>query len=180
MASTAIPFTYDYWHGVWAQGQAPDNSIYSAVLFAQYVHETGNGSSNLFKEHNNLFGMAPAQSREKFYQGTTMVAEGVKASYDDALFSLQDRIDLDAFNKINAPISVDEISVYMAEVMNAGYATDPNYVKAWVGNLNSLFPTLAVETPPSSGFFGVFGAMKWVAYAFIAFLAYKAFKAVKK
>jgi uncharacterized FlgJ-related protein len=47
------------------------NVKFPHIIYAQAKMETANFSSNLFKNHNNLFGMKPAMQRPKTYSYTT-------------------------------------------------------------------------------------------------------------
>lgn len=115
-----------------------NSKYYQLALFAQSALETGYGTSNLYREHNNLFGMAPAQIRKKFYEGTTTVPEGIKATYANPHDSIHDRVDLDKYNKIPAPQSYAEIEDYVQAVYDAGYAEDPEYVKKWLETIGDV------------------------------------------
>lgn len=154
------PYNPSTFEGVTRQSQVPNNEIYAKVLFAQMALETGNGSSNLFKNHNNLFGMRPAQSREKFYQDVhTTSGNGQFASYDAPLYSVQDRMDLDSYFNNPPPNDEGDILRYMHEVMNNGYVPKGDrkeYLELWAKIFAANFPTIplieffAPDNPPVS------------------------------
>lgn len=119
--------------------------FYTAALFAQYQLETGNGSSNLYKQHSNLFAMRPAQVREKFYQYIAPSAEGEMAGYEERIYSLQDRLDLDKYMSNPIPNDLPSTFEYMEAVVENGYATDPDYLQKWSAVIASSFPNYAPE-----------------------------------
>lgn len=133
-------------------GSLPDghnNPIYNDVLFAQMLLEssnpaTANGMSELYTEHNNLFGMKPSQKREKLWSDKVQYGSETFATYVDASGSqsLLDRVDLDIWNKTSPPQTVSEILAYMSTVLAKGYATDPNYLKKWRSVLLGVNPIL--------------------------------------
>ena len=88
--------------------------------------------------------MAPAQKRQVFYDDVVEVPEGIKASYADQLYSLQDRIDLDDYFGTVEPETEEDMVPYMEQVLKKGYATDPSYLAKWIDNLKFLFAPILV------------------------------------
>lgn len=130
--------TFDTFDGFFNQTPSAGNQAYSMVLFAQALHETGNFESNLYINHNNLFGMRPSERREKLYDNIYSSAQGEYASYPDRIRSVMDRIDLDQFNNTVPPRSYDDMTRYLEVVQSKGYATDPEYVQKVVQILDGL------------------------------------------
>lgn len=130
--------TFDQFFGIFNQSPAQGNRVYAMALYAQAVLETGNFTSRLFKDHNNMFGMNPAKVRTRFYDDVTSSSEGSKASYASPTQSMLDRVDLDFYNKVSLPTQVDEVRRYMSVVQSKGYATDASYVAKWAEVLKRL------------------------------------------
>lgn len=108
----------------------PD-SYYMRALYGQSALETGNFSSNIYLNHNNLFGMRPSQKRERFYQDIyNSPKNGKFAKYDSLAYSLLDRINLDEYNDIYKPQNDTEIEVYYLDVQKHGFAGKNNIVYA--------------------------------------------------
>lgn len=105
---------------------APDNH-YMRALYAQAGVETDNFSSNIYLNHNNLFGMRPSTKRERFYQDVyNSPKNGRFAKYDNLSYSMLDRIDLDNYNNIYKPKMDTEVEVYFLDVQKHGYAGKNN------------------------------------------------------
>lgn len=123
--------TFGQFYGLFNQTQFQGNKVYAAVLYAQAKLETGNFKSNLYLNHNNLFGMKCSSIRQKFWSDRVQ-GNGVEhAGYAELLHSLLDRVDLDDFNNLAIPDEVAEITDYMQAVRNKGYAEDPAYLTKW-------------------------------------------------
>ena len=130
--------TFDVFFGFLNQSPMAGNRIYAQVLYAQAVHETGNFTSNLYKNYNNLFGMKPSRAREKYYNSEIDLGSETFASYDMPLKSVLDRIDLDVYNNVAIPFDVEDVVPYMEVVLRKGYATDPQYLGKWVNTLRNV------------------------------------------
>ena len=145
-------------------------SYYVAILYAQAVHETGYFSSTLYKEHNNLFGMKPAQMRPQFYDSVVTLGNETFASYSSLEQSFKDRKNLDENNQpfgvqtlANNPFGSMVVLVgsaiefeqypfnYMQSVLDKGYATDPNYLQKWENIYNDVFKQMQQETKSNQG-----------------------------
>lgn len=122
------------------------------VLFAQAVHETGNFTSGVYQNGNNMFGMGKAQKRRKFWSGTAPNKEG-SAMYDSVEMSMADRLNWDVYNRI---VYVD-VSQYIDHVLGQNdnglkYATDPEYKKAWIRTINTVFDNAGMLRPYIRGY----------------------------
>lgn len=130
------PFDYyTDWQDLVQQAR-PDllvNDTYKKILYAQYVLETADGTSNLAVNHLNLFGMGIASTRDQaqFIIGSHPTFEGARARYKSAADSYADRVHLDEFNAAPIPVADFQLVNYMQFVLSAGYATDPDYFFKW-------------------------------------------------
>ena len=145
-------------------------TYYTALLYAQAVHETGYFSSTLFKEHNNLFGMKPAQMRPQFYNSVVTLGNETFASYSNLEQSFKDRKNLDENNQpygvqtlasnpfgsmvvlVGSAVEFSQYPYkYMQSVLQKGYATDPNYLQKWENIYNDVFKQMQQETQSNQG-----------------------------
>lgn len=94
------------------------NFRFPHIVFAQSLVETGNFSSMIFKENNNLFGMKEARKRAHLARGT---ARG-HAYYDNWKHSLYDYAFY--YSEYLSDINSEEDYFYY---INQRYAEDPNY-----------------------------------------------------
>jgi len=115
-----------------AINQAFQGSKYQVLvpyLIAQAKHETGNFTSNVFKQANNLFGMRIPQTRPSLRSGYFIARDGSKYSkYKTVLDSAKDmRLYLE---NQNFPVPGD-LFQYVAGLKNRGYFGDSfiNYLK---------------------------------------------------
>jgi hypothetical protein len=133
-------FNYERFKALYVIPFNSEDNFYNRVLFAQAFHETGNFTSRIFREAKNMFGMRPAQSREKFYIDTLTTSNGVFASYSGFFDSIRDRMDLDDYNDLNTDLrNKDDVLQYMMQVQAKGYAIETDYVDAWLNVYNNLF-----------------------------------------
>jgi len=179
------PLSYDNWLTIWGQCQESTNTILAKILFAQMYHETGNGSSNLYRTHNNMFGMGVSRSRGPFYNGSVAIPDGPNgearevATYETRLLSLQDRLDLDRYNGVEAPEIELDVPLYIQEVVRKGYASDPSYAQVWKRTILNLFPTMMLEgemgniTDDESPSFFKKSWVKWVLGLLAVFVAWQ-------
>lgn len=114
---------------------------YYRALYAQAWLETGGFTSNIWLTTNNMFGMRPAQKRQKFYSGIYVSSNGKFASYDDVEDSIYDRLDLDTnFGNGGADLtSKATLTPYMNDVFEDGYTHESHYVSAWRSTYDQLF-----------------------------------------
>jgi hypothetical protein len=129
------------------------------AVFSQYSLETGNGNHWLFTEHNNMFAMAPAQVRAKYYTAIVSHSEGQKASYVSPLQSLLDRLNLQEYWGIKPPVGDFDVERYMEDVWFGGgpglhFATDPKYVANWKNRHETLFGPLPEQVTAGKGIGG--------------------------
>lgn len=103
--------------------------VYAIVLFSQAIFETGRFTSNIYQQAKNMYGMRP--NSRKLYVSILNTATGEYCVYADAQTSILDRVALDAQNGIAPVNNINDIQAYMREVLDAGYATDPNYFEKW-------------------------------------------------
>lgn len=132
------------------EAQQPDN-YYARALYAQYIHETGRGTSRIFNDANNLFGMRPAQVRQMFYIDTMTTATGNYAVYEYIKDSIDDRLDLDAYNNIQVPLTNSDVPQYYADIITKGYATDPLYIQKVTNIYNQTFSNNNLNASSSDG-----------------------------
>jgi hypothetical protein len=97
------------------------------AIVRQSQLESGNYTSSLFKNANNLFGMKKPRIRKTLSnEGSYLLPEGEFATFDTLAESVLDRVLWDQYFKINIDLSVLD---YLVEVQSKGYAEDPNYIK---------------------------------------------------
>ncbi|AXH78618.1 MAG: lysozyme subfamily 2 [Circular genetic element sp.] len=128
------------------------SDIYALTLFAQAKHETGNFTSNVFKNAINSFGMRVAQKRPQNKVGTLTTAQGNYAVFSNYVDSWRDRISLDFYNKTLPPTSLEDVPRYIQEVANKGYATDPIYAQKWLNTASSVLSSVGVSPAVTSKF----------------------------
>jgi hypothetical protein len=100
-------------------------------IIAQAKHETGNFTSNLFRNHNNMFGMKVPVKRKSFRNGET---ESGFSTFESTTDSARDF--LEYLRSVNFPKNVDSFQ-YVAALKNRRYFEDTfgNYLKgvqSWV------------------------------------------------
>ena len=95
------------------------NIKYPKVVLAQAKLESGNFTSNIFKENNNMFGMKLPERRKTTAIGTNRG----HATYEDWIKSLQD-YKLWQDDMIH---KADTRKKYL-EYLGRNYAADPNYI----------------------------------------------------
>jgi hypothetical protein len=100
-------------------------AYYPEYIIAQYILESGHGTSRIAKQNNNLFGMKKAYQRN-----TCRIKErhdGVYAKYDNWQLSVLDRVlwEAHAFKNHGGVPSVKEYRDYLAR----NYAEDKQYIK---------------------------------------------------
>lgn len=147
-----VPYNTDSWIDVAGQTNLQNNPVMMALYYGQMQHETGVGTSELFIEYNNLFGMRPSVDRQKFYEDIK-VYEGdfgrsEYAIYINPLQSLRDVLDRNEYFNINPIEDAEDALSYMMAVYNSGYFTDDpkNYIKAWLYHCREGYPTMKFPT----------------------------------
>lgn len=100
-------------------------AYYPEYIIAQYILESGRGTSRIAKQNNNLFGMKKAYQRN-----TCRIKErhnGVYAKYENWQLSVLDRVlwEVHAFKHHGGVPSVKEYQDYLAR----NYAEDKQYIK---------------------------------------------------
>lgn len=147
-----VPYNSDSWIDISGQTNLQNNPTMSAIYYGQMQHETGVGTSELFLEYNNLFGMRPSIDRQQFYEGVK-VYEGdwgrsEYAIYITSLQSLRDVLDRNDYFNINPVENPEDALTFMISVYNSGYfADDPkSYIKAWLYHCREGYPTMKFPT----------------------------------
>ncbi len=105
------------------------------IVLAQTKIETGNFTSKIFKQNNNLFGMKKARTRPT----TSLGIKRGHAYYDCWESSVEDYGYYQAYQGL---ARVDSDEEYFNLLFQLGYAEDPNYiakVKALSAKLKSKF-----------------------------------------
>lgn len=142
------PYNTDSWIDVSGQTLLSANQVMSAIYFGQMQHETGKGTSELFLEYNNLFGMRPAKDRQKFYSGIKVyeIDGGTSeyAIYVTPLQSLEDVLHRNEYFDIKPIEESEDALVFMLAVYNSGYFTDKpeRYIKAWLYHCRQGYPNM--------------------------------------
>jgi flagellum-specific peptidoglycan hydrolase FlgJ len=92
---------------------------YPKVIKAQVILETGNFSSRVYKQNNNLFGMRLPKSR----MTTATSSNYGYAVYPDLISSIEDRLIYDTlyFKNLNRKQYLNKLDRI--------YAADPNYIQ---------------------------------------------------
>lgn len=112
------------------------DSVYIAVLLAQASVETDWFKSPNYMEANNMFGMRPAKKRPQNRVGIRVAGNnGEFAVFATLNESLRDRIAWDSYNNISRPQTWDDVTTYMAIVMQKGYTHESTYIQAWKDRL---------------------------------------------
>jgi hypothetical protein len=112
-------------------------SISSKLIYAQSAHETGNFTSKVFEENNNLFGMRQAKVRKNFATGTNRGHATYKNLYD----SVRDYFE----RQKNFRISSGNDAAFVDSTVSSNYAEDRKYKEKW------LAMNTSVKLPFSSG-----------------------------
>lgn len=105
-----------YWYG-YAQ-------ISTNTIFAQAAHETGNFTSPIFKENNNLFGMRQAKVRKNYATGT---ARG-HATFKNLFDSVRDYFE----RQKNFKIDNRSNEGFINTTVESNYAEDKQYKEKWL------------------------------------------------
>lgn len=147
-----VPYNSDSWIDISGQTNLQNNPVMSAIYYGQMQHETAIGSSELFLEYNNLFGMRPSTDRQQFYE-SVKVYEGdwgrsEYAIYVTPLQSLRDVLDRNDYFNINPVEEPEDALTFMMSVYNSAYFTDnpKNYIKAWLYHCREGYPTMKFPT----------------------------------
>lgn len=115
--------------------------VYTAVLYAQAIHETGRFTSNIFLNANNAFGMRPARKREQNRVSILDTANGQFAVYADTKNSFLDRVNLDEYNNTSKPRTIADIEYYVDTVLAKNYVPvnqRMQYKTAWMSLINEV------------------------------------------
>jgi len=99
-------------------------AVPTAVIVAQAMHETGNFTSDIYRENNNAFGMKEPRQRPTTATGTRRG----HATYSGVWSGLADYFMRQAYFKIP---NTSDAAVYMADTVNSNYATDAEYLAKW-------------------------------------------------
>lgn len=104
--------------------------IKTETIYAQAQHETGNFTSPIFKENNNLFGMREASVRKSFASGT---ARG-HATYKNIFNSVRDYYERQKYFKIDQ----GNDSGFINTTLSSNYAEDPQYKEKWLQTIQAV------------------------------------------
>lgn len=100
------------------------------VFYAQIMHETGNLSSEVFKQNHNLFGMREAKQRKRSVEGTNL---------GHALYKNHSQSIVDYFlRQKNFRISNQSDTEYIDATVNSNYAEDKNYKAKWLNTIKTV------------------------------------------
>lgn len=151
------------------------SEAYARALTAQAWHETGNWTSNVWNQANNMFGMKVAQKRPQNNSGSYN-SYATYSSWEDGVL---DRIALDTYFKTEKPEDNSQVLFYMKEVQLKGYAEDGSYVTKWHNIYNQLYPAfelggstaLGVDDSSTSSPMKI-SAIGWIAVALIVFVLF--------
>lgn len=144
---------------------------YAQALYAQAAHETGDFKSNIYKNGRNLFGMKRAMKRPKLWTGEI----SGHAAYSSELDSLIDRMNWDAWHRIN----FQNIHDWLGQVQAKGYAADPRYKKLVIKWHDKLFNSTYAHSdtvpdkPKKQGFMDKLTMISAMALAGIAIIMFK-------
>lgn len=131
------------------------------LIYSQAVHETGNFTSAIYKENNNLFGMKQARVRENTATGENRG----HATYNSLFDSVIDYILRQKNFNIKAQLFQTEI--YINDTFNSGYAEDTSYMTKWRNLYKSINPMYK---------YLLYALIVLLPFGFIAFLLYLIFK----
>lgn len=145
------------------------DEFYAAVLYAQAKLESANFTSNIFVNTNNCFGMNQPKVRPTTSLGGWTGANGnLWANYSSVETAVNDRVLWDDYFKVPAPTGADDVSRYMNEVQQRGYAEDPQYIKKWKSIFEQISGLEIVKEAETTG--------PWksplITYAIIGFILY--------
>lgn len=109
-------------------------NIDTAVIFAQAKHETGNFTSDIYKENNNLFGMQVPSIRKNYVTGKNRGHATYKSLFD----SVRDYFLRQKNFRIPSTSNFD----FMMSTNDSGYAEDGSYYRKWKNILDTLEPPM--------------------------------------
>lgn len=158
---SASTMTLDVFFSMCENAGVTDAS-YIVGLYIQANLETDGFKSRLYTQENNLFGMRPSKARTKYYSGVSSTGNGEFASYDNAVSSIMDRVDLDRYNNVTPPQSgyLDQQLIWLNKVLSKGYVPQnqrDQYValfKSWYNRL-TIDPNLENATNDNVAGFGL-------------------------
>lgn len=128
----------------YAQDTYKKDKIFPSVTLAQAMLESAEGTSELTKQANNLFGIkafnwsgktVSMPTREN-YNGKNVVIMGKFRAYNNWGESIEDHGNFLVSNSIYSRHGVFSASSYAAQakaLQSSGYATDPNYANELIG-----------------------------------------------
>lgn len=107
-----------------------------SVAFAQAIHESGNGTSDLARLSNNLFGIKGTYNGEgsswntqENYGGSNVTIKATFKAYPSKVESIMDYVDLiSTRSRYSGAVNADSPLDAIISIKNGGYATDPEYV----------------------------------------------------
>lgn len=114
------------------------NPLFSSVIIAQAILETGYGTSTLMMKANAVFGIKASdtykgkvyssRTREVYNNNSILITSKFRA-YDSLVESVSDYFDLICKTKrYRNALTAETPEECIKAIINGGYATDPNYV----------------------------------------------------
>lgn len=121
--------------------------LFSSVVIAQAILETGWGTSSLMIKANALFGIKATSTwqgkvfnskTKEVYSGNTVIVDACFRAYDSISQSVKDYFDLICLNqRYRKALTTLNAKDCITEIKNGGYATDPEYVNKIMNIINS-------------------------------------------
>ena len=148
---------------VQAENQKRGNPLYSSVVIAQAICESGWGQSRIMMKANAIFGIKATSSwKGKVYNANTQECyDGVNytninacfRAYDSLQESISDYFDLIlGLSRYSGAINTSSPLACITAIKNGGYATRPTYINTIMSiiNSNNLTKYDVVETGENS------------------------------
>lgn len=107
------------------------SKVPTKLFISQAFHETGNFSSQVFKENKNLFGMRHPKIRKNYSQGT----KHNHAYYSSYFDSIRDYF---IRQKVFSISNTSSVKTYVNETVNSNYAEDSGYAFKWLNIYNRI------------------------------------------
>lgn len=120
-----------------AQSSQVTTNIYSSFVIAEAALESGWGSSQLYVQANNIFGVKADSSwkgdtfslqTNEYIDGKNVIVPALWRKYPDMLSCITDHASFLMNNHRYAPaFETNNVNDFVTAIAQAGYATDPNY-----------------------------------------------------
>jgi len=146
MIASTIQMNLDQFYSLAvANGFQNNDMVYMTILYAQARLETGNFTSRVYMDANNMFGMRPTTRRAQNRVGVLSTNNGEFAKFQTLNESFRDRVEWDSYNNIPRPQTLEEARGYMERVMSKGYTHESTYISTWLQILSSLIDSGVAE-----------------------------------